>query len=420
MLASIVLGAVFGWLFPHYAEQAKPLGDIFVRLVRMIIAPIVFVTVSLGVASMGDVRKVGRVGIKALVWFELMTTVALALGLIASRLIKPGAGMHVDPAALDMTALDKTLSAPRPHGFAEHIIALAPDSIIGAFAGGDVLQVLVIALIAGFALAFLGERGKPVVKGLEHVGALLFTMVAIVMLYAPFGAFGAMAYTVGKHGVATIGNLIWMMVAFYATALTFVLVVLGLAARAIGFNIFRILAFIREELLLVLGTSSSESALPSLMAKLEGAGIAPGIVRLVVPTGYSFNLDGTCIYLTMAVAFIAQAMDIPLSLTDELGILGVLLLTSKGAAGVTGSGFVTLAATLSSIGHIPVSGLTLLLGIDRFMSECRALTNVVGNTVATLVVARWENAIDDTVDSPLHHGTKPKVSVSPDVGRTFT
>lgn len=394
VLAAVVLGALVGWLWPSVGTQAKPLGDMFIQLVRMLIAPIVFTTVALGVASMGDVRRVGRVGVKALVWFELMTTIALGLGLIVARIVQPGRGMHANVSSLDTSTLDRALAAPRPHGFVEHLMALVPDSLIGALAGGDVLQVLVVALLVGFALAIMGERARPLVHGLEHVGTLLFAVVGIVMLTAPIGAFGAMAYTVGKHGIGTIGNLFGVMAAFYATALMFVFVVLGLVLSMLGLSIFKVLSFIREELLLVLGTSSSESALPSLMAKLEHVGIQPSVVRLVVPTGYSFNLDGTCIYLTMATSFVAQALDIQLSLGDELAIMGVLLLTSKGAAGVTGSGLVTLAATLSSVGTIPVAGLNLLVGIDRFMSEARALTNIVGNTVAAIVVARWENAVD--------------------------
>ena len=370
------------------------MGDFFIRLVRMLISPIVFTTVALGVASMGDVRKVGRVGVKALVWFEAMTTVALALGLVVARLVRPGAGMHVDPATLDTSGLPHDTVAK---GAGDHLLSIVPDSILGALTHGNVLQVVFVALLVGFALTVMGERARPIIKALEVFAGLLFAVMGIVMLAAPFGAFGAMAHTIAKHGLATIGNLLAVMLTFYATALCFVLLVLGAALRAMGLSIFRVLGYIREELVLVLGTSSSESALPSLMAKLENVGIQPAVVRLVVPTGYSFNLDGTCIYLTMATSFVAQALDIPLSLGDELAILGVLLLTSKGAAGVTGSGFVTLAATLSTVGSIPVAGLSLLLGIDRFMSEARALTNIVGNTVATIVVARWEKAVDATV-----------------------
>ncbi len=391
----MVAGILVGWLAPSAGEAAKPLGDFFIRLVKMLISPIVFTTVALGVASMGDVRKVGRVGVKALIWFEAMTTVALGLGLLVARLVRPGSGMHIDPATLDTSGLPHDTGVVKSAG--DHLLGIVPDSILGALTHGNVLQVVFVALLVGFALATMGERAKPVIKGLEVFGALLFSVMGIVMLVAPIGAFGAMAHTIAKHGLATIGNLLAVMLTFYATALCFVLVVLGSVLRAMGLSIFRVLGFIREELVLVLGTSSSESALPSLMAKLEHAGIQPAVVRLVVPTGYSFNLDGTCIYLTMATSFVAQALDIPLSLGDELAILGVLLLTSKGAAGVTGSGFVTLAATLSSVGSIPVAGLSLLLGIDRFMSEARALTNIVGNTVATIVVARWEKAVDSTV-----------------------
>ncbi len=383
-----------GWLAPEAGEAVRPLGALFIRLVKMLISPIVFTTVTLGVASMGDVRKVGRVGIKALIWFEAMTTVALVLGLIVARIVRPGAGMHIDPATLDTSGLPNTAAAK---SVGEQLLSTVPDSILSALTADNVLQVVFVALLVGFALASMGERARPVIKTIESFAGLLFAVMGLVMLAAPLGAFGAMAHTVAKHGLASIGNLLAVMVTFYATALCFVVVVLGLVLRLLGLSIFRLLAFIREELVLVLGTSSSESALPSLMAKLENAGIQPAVVRLVVPTGYSFNLDGTCIYLTMATSFVAQALDIPLSLGNELAILGVLLLTSKGAAGVTGSGFVTLAATLSSVGTIPVAGLSLLLGIDRFMSEARALTNIVGNAVATIVVARWEKAVDKSV-----------------------
>ena len=390
-----MLGGVLGWLAPAAGDYVKPLGDFFIRLVKMLISPIVFTTVTLGVASMGDVRRVGRVGVKALIWFEAMTTVALVLGLVVARVVRPGAGMHIEPAMLSAAGLPGDAGAAK--SASEHFLSIVPDSLLGALVQGNVAQVVFVALLAGVALATMGERARPIIRVLESFGAFLFSVMGVVMLAAPIGAFGAMAHTIGKHGLATIGNLFAVMLTFYATALCFVLVVLGAVLRALGLSIFKVLGLIREELVLVLGTSSSESALPSLMAKLENVGIQPAVVRLVIPTGYSFNLDGTCIYLTMATSFVAQALDIPLSIGDELAILGVLLLTSKGAAGVTGSGFVTLAATLSSVGHIPVAGLSLLLGIDRFMSEARALTNIVGNTVATIVVARWEKAVDPAV-----------------------
>ncbi len=394
VLAAIVAGIVLGVVKPDWAVALKPLGEGFVGLIKMLIAPIVFTTVTAGIAGMGDLKKVGRVGAKAVLWFELMTTLALALGLVIVTLIGPGRGIHAKVEALDTTLLDKTLGGPRPHGVVEHLLAMIPQSFVGAFVGGDVLQVLVLAVLAGVALAGLGERGKPVLHGLDQIAGLFFAIIGVVMRLAPLGAFGAMAFTIGKFGVGALGNLFLLIVSFYATALLFVFGVLGAALRLVGLSIFRFVRHLKDELVLVLGTSSSESALPSLMLKLEAMGCAGPVVRLVVPTGYSFNLDGTCIYLTMASVFVAQALDVPLTLGEQLSLLAVLLLTSKGAAGVTGSGFVTLAATLQSVGTVPVAGISLLLGIDRFMSEARALTNLVGNAVATVVVAKWEGALD--------------------------
>jgi aerobic C4-dicarboxylate transport protein len=394
VLVGIAFGALLGWARPAWAVELKPLGDVFVRLIKMLIAPIVFTTVVAGIAGMGSLKKVGRVGGKALLYFEVMTTVALVLGLCVVNLVKPGAGLHARLEGLDTSTLDATLSAPRPRGFVAHLMHLVPESFLSAFVEGDVLQVLVLAVLTGAALAGLGARAAPLRTLLEQTAGLFFAVIGVVMRLAPLGAFGAMAFTIGKFGVGTLGNLAWLLGSFYATALLFVVVVLGLVVRGLGLSLFALLRYLREELVIVLGTSSSESALPRLMARLEHLGCAPEVVRLVVPTGYSFNLDGTCIYLTMAAVFVAQALDVNLTLGDELALLAVLLLTSKGAAGVTGSGFVTLAATLASTGTVPVAGLTLLLGIDRFMSEARALTNLVGNAVATLVVARWEGALD--------------------------
>ena len=394
VLVAIALGIALGVLKPDWAVALKPLGEGFVGLIKMLIAPIVFTTVTIGIAGMGDLKKVGRVGFKAVVWFEVMTTLALVLGLGIVSIIGPGRGIHAKAEALDTTVLDKTLSGPRPHGLVEHLQALVPSSFVGAFTGGDVLQVLVLAVLSGIALAGMKERGKPVLHGLEQVAGFFFAVIGVVMRLAPIGAFGAMAFTVGKFGVEALGNLFLLIVSFYATALIFVFVVLGAALRFVGLSIFRFVRFLRDELVLVLGTSSSESALPLVMDKLERLGCAPAVVRLVVPTGYSFNLDGTCIYLTMASVFVSQALDVELTLGQQVSLLLVLLLTSKGAAGVTGSGFVTLAATLQSVGTVPVAGLSLLIGIDRFMSEARALTNLVGNAVATVVVSRWEDALD--------------------------
>jgi aerobic C4-dicarboxylate transport protein len=402
VLISIALGVLVGALAPKFGEQLKPLGDGFVKLIKMLIAPLVFCTVATGIAGMGDLKRVGRVGLKALLWFEGMTTLALVLGLAMVNVVKPGSGLHQKLEALDTAALDKTLSANRPHGVVEHLLALLPDSFVGAFTSGDVLQVLVLAVLTGIALAGLQERGAVILKGLEAASQLLFALVGVVMWLSPIGAFGAMAYTISKQGLAALGSLALLMGSFYATALLFVFGVLGLVlALGLRLSIFKLVRYLKEELLVVLATSSSESALPMLMAKLEAAGCAGPVVRLVVPTGYSFNLDGTCIYLTMASMFVAQALDVPMSLGQQLGLLGVLLLTSKGAAGVTGSGFVTLAATLSSVGTVPVGGISLLLGIDRFMSEARALTNLMGNAVATLVVSRWEGKLDAAAVQPL-------------------
>ncbi len=394
VLVAIALGVVLGWARPEWGVAMRPLGDGFVKLIKMLIGPIVFTTVVVGIAGMKDLKKAGRVGGKAVLWFELMTTIALVIGLVMAHVIKPGAGVHATAASLDTSVLDKTLAGTRPHGLVEHLLAMIPESFVGAFVSGDVLQVLVLAVLTGVALAGLGAKAKGLVALLEEISQGVFGIVGIVMRVAPIGAFGAMAFTIGKYGVGTLGSLAKLMAAFYATALLFVFVVLGTVLRTLGLSIFRLVSYLREELVIVLGTSSSESALPRLMNKLEALGCAPSVVRLVVPTGYSFNLDGTSIYLTMAALFVAQALGVPLTLGEELSLLVVLLLTSKGAAGVTGSGFVTLAATLAATGSIPVAGLTLLLGIDRFMSEARALTNLMGNAVATIVVAKWEKELD--------------------------
>lgn len=414
VLGGIAAGVIVGWVRPAWGVALEPLGTGFVRLVKMLIAPIVFATVVSGIAGMGDLKRASRVGGKALLWFEIMTTVALVLGLVMVSLVKPGVGMHVDASALDTSRLDATLRAHPPQGIAAHLLAMVPETFVSAFANGDLLQVLVLAIFTGVAFAGLGKRAKPLLEMLEHVSTGLFSIIGVVMKLAPLGAFGAMAFTIGKYGVEALGNLAALMVAFYATAIVFVFVVLGGVMAALGVSIFKLVRYLKSELLIVLGTSSSESALPSLMEKLERLGCSTEVVRLVVPTGYSFNLDGTCIYLTMASVFVAQALDVPLSLGDQLTLLGVLLLTSKGAAGVTGSGFVTLAATLSSVGTIPVGGITLLLGVDRFMSEARALTNLVGNAVATIVVARWENAFDTARAGRILNGESDE-SAAPEV-----
>jgi len=413
VLIAIALGVLLGWLRPDWGIALKPLGDGFVKLIKMLIGPIVFTTVVVGIAGMKDLKKVGRVGGKAVLYFEIMTTVALLIGLTMAHLVKPGAGIHASAANMDTSVLDKTLSTSHPHGVVEHLLAIIPNSFVGAFVEGDVLQILLLAVLMGTALAGVGERGAGVVKLLEQFSTGIFAIVGMVMRLAPLGAFGAMAFTIGKYGVGTLGSLAKLMGAFYATALLFVFVVLGGVMRSMGLSIIKLLKYLREELAIVLGTSSSESALPRLMAKLEGLGCSTTVVRLVVPTGYSFNLDGTAIYLTMAALFVAQALDVELSPGDEVRLLLVLLLTSKGAAGVTGSGFVTLAATLSATGSVPVAGITLLLGIDRFMSEARALTNIVGNAVATIVVSRWEKELDLDQAKRVLDGGHPKPTVAP-------
>jgi aerobic C4-dicarboxylate transport protein len=394
VLLAIALAVLLGVVRPTWGVAMQPLGDGFVKLIKMLIAPVVFTTLVVGIAGMKDLKAVGRTGAKALLWFEFTTTLALAIGMGVAHWVRPGDGLHVVLDKLDHSALDKKLLGPGPRGFAEHVLSIIPDSFFGAFAKGDMLQVLLLAVLTGVVVSQLGTRTRALVDVLESAQSVLFGIVGILMRLSPIGAFGAMAFTVGKYGLGTLGSLAKLIALFYGTSVLFVCIVLGVTLRCLGLSLLRLLLYLREELAVVLGTSSSESALPPLMSKLEAVGCAPQVVRLVVPAGYSFNLDGTSIYLTLASLFVAQALDIRLSFAQELSLLLVLLLTSKGAAGVTGSGFITLAATLSATDSIPVAGLTLLLGIDRFMSEARALTNFVGNAVATLLVARWENQLD--------------------------
>jgi aerobic C4-dicarboxylate transport protein len=395
VLCAIVLGVLLGHFYPSAGAAMKPLGDAFIKLIKMLIAPIIFCTVVHGIASMEDMKKVGRVGIKALVYFEAMTTVALVIGLIVVNLWQPGAGMNVDPAALDTSGITTYTAKAQEQSTVEFFLHIIPATVVGAFAEGEILQVLLFAILFAFALHWLGERGKPLLHLIDQTAHVFFGIVGIVMKAAPIGAFGAMAFTIGKYGVGTLVSLGSLMLGFYVTCLIFVFGVLGIVARLTGFSIFRFIAYIKEELLIVLGTSSSESVLPRMLAKMEVLGCDKSVVGLVIPTGYSFNLDGTCIYLTMAAVFLAQATNTDLSLGQELGLIGILLLTSKGAAGVTGSGFIVLAATLASLGTVPVASIALILGVDRFMSEARALTNLVGNGVATIVVAKWEGALDE-------------------------
>jgi aerobic C4-dicarboxylate transport protein len=394
VLIAIVIGALLGHFYPSLGAQMKPFGDAFVAAIRMVIAPIIFCTVVHGIASMQDMKKVGRVGLKALVYFELMTTVALALGMIIANVWRPGAGVHADVGTLDTKSIQTFATAAQNQSAVDYLLHIIPTSAVGAFAEGEVVQVLFFGILFAFALSFMGERGRPLLSLIDIASHTLFGVVAIIMRAAPLGAFGAMAFTIGRYGIGTLVSLGQLMGSVYATCLTFIFVVLGVVCRLCGFSVLKFIRYIKEELLIVLGTSSSESVLPRMIAKLENLGCEESVVGLVIPTGYSFNLDGTCIYLTMAALFLAQATDTHLSFGSQLGILGVLLLTSKGAAGVTGSGFIVLAATLGSTGTIPVASIALILGVDRFMSEARALTNLIGNGVATVVVAKWEGALD--------------------------
>jgi aerobic C4-dicarboxylate transport protein len=396
VLVAIAAGILLGHFYPEFGASLKPLGDAFIRLVKMIIAPVIFLTVATGIAGMSDLKKVGRVAGKAMIYFLAFSTLALIVGLVVANVIQPGAGMHIDPASLDAKAVSTYATKAHETSITGFLMNIIPTTIVGAFAEGDILQVLFFSVLFGISLGMVGERGKPVTDFLNAVTAPIFKLVAILMKAAPIGAFGAMAFTIGKYGIGSIANLAMLIGTFYLTSLLFVFVVLGAVARYNGFSIMALIRYIKEELLLVLGTSSSEAALPGLMQKMERAGCKRSVVGLVIPTGYSFNLDGTNIYMTLAALFIAQATDIQLSLVDQVLLLLVAMLSSKGAAGITGAGFITLAATLSVVPAVPVAGMALILGIDRFMSECRALTNFVGNAVATIVVARWENELDQT------------------------
>ena len=395
VLTAIVIGVLLGYFYPQLGEQMKPLGDGFIRVIKMLIAPIIFCTVVHGIASMEDLKKVGRVGLKALIYFEVVTTLALIVGLIVVNVLQPGAGTNADLRNVDTKSIQAYTTKAGQQSTVEFLFHIIPNTVVGAFAEGEILQVLFFSILFAFALSMMGEHGKPLLKLIDTVSHTLFNVVGIVMKAAPIGAFGAMAFTIGKYGLGTLLLLGKLMAAFYITCLIFIFGVLGTIAWWAGFSIWKFIKYIKEELLIVLGTSSSESVLPRMMNKLENLGCRESVVGLVIPTGYSFNLDGTCIYLTMAAIFLAQATNTELTLWQQLGIIGVLLLTSKGAAGVTGSGFIVLAATLASVGSIPVASIALILGIDRFMSEARALTNLIGNGVATIVVSKWEDALDE-------------------------
>ncbi len=394
VLTAVALGIFLGHYYPQLGESMKPLGDGFVKLIKMIIAPIIFCTVVVGIAGMEDMKKVGKTGGLALLYFEIVSTLALIVGLVIVNLVQPGVGMNVTLTADNVKAASAFTGPGKMVGTVDYLLNVIPTSVVDAFAKGEILQVLFFAVLFGFALHRFGGRGTLVFDFIEKTSHVLFDIVAIIMKVAPIGAFGAMAFTIGKFGIHTLFSLAWLMGSFYATCLIFIFGVLGLIARAHGFSIWKFVKYIKEELLIVLSTSSSESVLPRMMEKMENLGAKKSTVGLVIPAGYSFNLDGTSIYLTMAAVFIAQATNTPMDLTQQLTLLAVLLLTSKGAAGITGSGFIVLAATLASVGTIPVAGVALILGVDRFMSEERALTNLVGNGVATLVVAKWTGQLD--------------------------
>ena len=394
VICAVIAGVTLGHFYPALGADMKPLGDGFIKLIKMMIAPIIFCTVVIGIAGMEDMKKVGKTGGLALLYFEVVSTFALIIGLVVVNLLQPGAGMNVDASTLDTKSIAAYTGPGKMVTTTDFLLNIIPTAWMDAFAKGEILQVLLIAVMFGFALHRFGGRGTLVFDFIEKTSHVLFTIVGFIMKVAPIGAFGAMAFTIGKYGVGSLFSLGKLMGAFYLTCLLFIFVVLGLIARFHGFSIWKFIKYIKEELLIVLGTSSSESVLPRMMEKMENLGAKKSTVGLVIPTGYSFNLDGTSIYLTMAAVFIAQATNTPMTLMQEVTLLGVLLLTSKGAAGITGSGFIVLAATLSAVGTVPVAGLALILGIDRFMSEARALTNLIGNGVATLVVAKWTNELD--------------------------
>jgi aerobic C4-dicarboxylate transport protein len=401
VVTAIIIGVLLGHFYPSTGEAMKPLGDGFIKLIKMVIAPIIFCTVVVGIAGMEDMKKVGKTGGLALLYFEVVSSIALLVGLLIINIVQPGAGMNIDANTLDTKSIAAYTGPGKMATTTEFLLNVIPSTVVDAFAKGEILQVLLFAVMFGFALHRFGGRGTLVFDFIEKFSHVLFTIVGYIMKVAPIGAFGAMAFTIGKYGVGSLLQLGQLMATFYATCLLFIFVVLGTIARVTGFSIWKFIKYIKEELLIVLGTSSSESVLPRMMAKMENLGAKKSVVGLVIPTGYSFNLDGTSIYLTMAAVFIAQATNTPMTIMQQVTLLLVLLLTSKGAAGVTGSGFIVLAATLSAVGHVPVAGLALILGIDRFMSEARALTNLIGNGVATIVVAKWTGDLD--ADRMLRH-----------------
>src|SRR4030081_1926826 len=414
VLIAIALGILIGNFFPDLGKSLKPLGDGFIAVIKIMIAPVIFCTVVHGISSMGDLKRVGRVGLKALIYFETVSTVALAIGLIVGEVLQPGHGFNIDPAAIDPKSVATYVTKAQEEGITAHLLGIIPDSYFDALARGDLLQVLLISILSGFAIAFLGKAGEPIAHAVDQAAKIFFGVIRIIVRAAPIGAFGAMAFTVGAYGVASLLNLLALVVTFYLTSLLFVLFVLGSIARLAGFSILRFIAYIKDELLIVLGTSSSETVLPHMIQKMEHLGASRSVVGLVIPTGYSFNLDGTNIYMTLATLFLAQATNTHLTIWQELGILGIAMLTSKGASGVTGAGFITLAATLAIVPDIPISSLAILLGIDKFMSECRALTNLIGNGVACIVISRSEGELDkDRLHETMAHAIELGEALEP-------
>ncbi|HEX2655072.1 MAG TPA: dicarboxylate/amino acid:cation symporter [Xanthobacteraceae bacterium] len=413
VLIAIIIGVLIGHYFPKTGVALKPLGDGFIQLIKMMIAPVIFCTVVHGIASITDMKKVGRVGLKTLFYFEVVSTLALVLGLVVAEIVHPGAGFNINPATLDTKAVSSYVTRAKEDSIVAHLLAIIPDTFFSAFAKGDLLQILLISIFSGFAIAGMGEVGQKITHAIDVVAKVFFGVIRIIVRVAPIGAFGAMAFTIGAYGLGSLSYLGKLIATFYVTAFLFVFLVLGAIARLSGFSILRFIAFIKDELLIVLGTSSSETVLPHMIHKMQHLGASRSVVGLVIPTGYSFNLDGTNIYMTLAILFLAQATNTPLTLGQELTILAIAMITSKGASGVTGAGFVTLAATLTIIPDIPIQSVALLLGIDKFMSECRALTNLVGNGVATLVISRWEGELDT---DKLHEGMAHPVAFGGAVG----
>ena len=416
VLIAIVLGALVGYFFPSFGRELRPLGDGFIKLIRMVVAPIIFTTVVLGIAGMSDLKRVGRIGIKAFVYFEVMTTLALIIGWVVVKAFQPGAGINADVAALNTEKVQAYITTAKTHGVVDFLLNIIPTSVVGAFAQGDILQVLFFSVLFGVALGALGEANRPVVYGLEQISNAFMKIIGMIVRLAPVAAFGAIAFTIGEFGIQSLVNIGKLMACVYVTCLLFVCLPLGFLMRLSGVGLWKFIKYIREEIFVVLGTASSESVLPRMMTKMENLGCSPPLVRLVLPGGYSFNLDGSCIYLTMGALFVAQATNAHLTFGQELTLLLVCLVTSKGAAGVTGSGFITLAATLSSLKMIPVEGMVLIVGVDRIMSEARAVTNLIGNGVATVVIARWENDLDrekaaQVLNSEQPHGVTSAVTV---------